>query len=602
LTIMNIFKKNKESTKTQKLQDKSQQSKNEHSNEKPKSNFFKKFHRREKSVVPIPKEVNFSSPVADKENNTNNSNNEEMKNENEKSKSKSKSKSKEKENQKEMKEQEHEHEDDHECEQEDNKILSQKEELALLFRGKYEYIGDLGSGSYGHVHEAKSLWDNGRSVAIGDRVAIKVVSRVFNNHIEAKRLLRELRILRTLGSHEAIVSLIDILPPKNIYNFKQVCLVFEYCETDLRKVIKSNQWFTDLHIQYILYQILLGLKYMHSAGIVHRDLKPANILINEDCSLRIADFGLSRTLYEDVNNNDDDNNNNNNDNHNNNNNKDNLLHVPDDHKDAYSSASDAESDISSLSQANNNNDDINHKIQKKNVKRLSKLKKKRPSREVTKHVQTRWYRAPEVILLEQEREKLCAVDMWSVGCILAELFQMKRNNLPLPNDFEPECQYLLRGPLFPGKSCFPLTAKDPFDYESRNDQLNIIFDMIGTPSNDEINKIKDNKAKKYLLSLEEKNGQDLKLLFPDENDKSLNLLSKLLQFDVDKRITVDEALEHPYLKKVRAKNAEQRHETAIFDFEDYNLSIDDLKQLILNEIFLYNPDFEEHDINNNNDN
>jgi len=58
------------------------------------------------------------------------------------------------------------------------------------------------------------------------------------------------------------------------------------------------------------------------------------------------------------------------------------------------------------------------------------------NRQLTKHVVTRWYRAPEVILLEQQREKVCAVDMWSVGCILAELFQMKRTNLPLPDQIE----------------------------------------------------------------------------------------------------------------------------------------------------------------------
>jgi len=49
----------------------------------------------------------------------------------------------------------------------------------------------------------------------------------------------------------------------------------------------------------MLYQILLGLKYMHSAGIVHRDLKPANILINEDCTIKICDYGLARGFNED---------------------------------------------------------------------------------------------------------------------------------------------------------------------------------------------------------------------------------------------------------------------------------------------------------------
>jgi len=294
--------------------------------------FLKNFNVVKKSAVPIPKDVNFSSPVADND-----------------------------------KDNDNDHED-HSCEQDQKKPLSQQEQIELLFRGRYKYIGELGSGSYGHVHEAKSLWDNGRSVAINDRVAIKVVGRVFNNHIEAKRLLRELRILRTLGNHEAIVSLHDILPPLDIQNFKEVCLVFEYCETDLRKVIKSNQWFSDLHIQYIVYQILLGLKYMHSAGIAHRDLKPANILINEDCSLRIADFGLSRTLYEE---------------HEDetldqsppqlqSNSSNNNLIVPSslDEKDNGYISSDVESDVSKDSDQkennnNNNNNNVVSKVQKK---------------------------------------------------------------------------------------------------------------------------------------------------------------------------------------------------------------------------------------------
>ena len=78
-------------------------------------------------------------------------------------------------------------------------------------------------------------------------------------------------------------------------------LVFDFMDTDLSKIIRSNQYMTTGHVQFILYQILLGLKYVHSAHVIHRDLKPANILVScVDCSVKIADFGLSRVVGPEV--------------------------------------------------------------------------------------------------------------------------------------------------------------------------------------------------------------------------------------------------------------------------------------------------------------
>jgi len=65
-------------------------------------------------------------------------------------------------------------------------------------------------------------------------------------------------------------------------------------ETDLEGIIRSEQPLTDDHTQFFLYQILRGLKYMHSAGILHRDLKPRKLLVNSNCDLKICDFGLAR--------------------------------------------------------------------------------------------------------------------------------------------------------------------------------------------------------------------------------------------------------------------------------------------------------------------
>jgi len=118
---------------------------------------------------------------------------------------------------------------------------------------------------------------------------------VFDDEIDCKRILRELYLLAQLkNSH--IVSLFDIIEPVDPATFSTVYLVLNLSESDLKKVIKSAIYLEQKHISTVIYNLLCGLKYLHSASIVHRDLKPANVLINEDCSVQIADFGLSRSL------------------------------------------------------------------------------------------------------------------------------------------------------------------------------------------------------------------------------------------------------------------------------------------------------------------
>ena len=82
----------------------------------------------------------------------------------------------------------------------------------------------------------------------------------------------------------------------------------------------------------------------------------------------------------------------------------------------------------------------------KNSKTAKISKKMTLSKELTKHVVTRWYRAPEVILMNEYYSY--SIDMWSVGCIMAELLSMMKENFPDP---------FSRVPLFPGKSCYPLS-------------------------------------------------------------------------------------------------------------------------------------------------
>jgi len=198
-------------------------------------------------------------------------------------------------------EQHDDEDDDHDCEEEKHNDkpswLKYFDKDELL--GKYEPIRELGKGSYGVVFEGKTLIEANK-LQVGTRVAIKKVRRVFVTETDAKRLLRELRILRILRNHHSIVRLYDIIPPKDPNNFLTLTLVFEFVDADLGKIFRTNQFFSQLHVQYMLYQILLGLLYMHSAGICHRDLKPANILINEDCTIKICDFGLARGFNEEL--------------------------------------------------------------------------------------------------------------------------------------------------------------------------------------------------------------------------------------------------------------------------------------------------------------
>ncbi len=71
----------------------------------------------------------------------------------------------------------------------------------------------------------------------------------------------------------------------------------EYMQSDLKKLIRSSLHLETYHIQKVMYNMLAAVKYLHDSRVLHRDLKPANVLINEDCSIKICDFGLARSIW-----------------------------------------------------------------------------------------------------------------------------------------------------------------------------------------------------------------------------------------------------------------------------------------------------------------
>ncbi|WOK92758.1 mitogen-activated protein kinase 2 [Canna indica] len=162
-----------------------------------------------------------------------------------------------------------------------------------LFEVTAKYVPPLrpiGRGAYGIVCAAVNSQTR-------EEVAIKKIGNAFDNRIDAKRTLREIKLLRHMD-HENVIAIKDIIRPPNKENFNDVYIVYELMDTDLHQIIRSNQQLTDDHCQFFLYQLLRGLKYVHSAKVLHRDLKPSNLLLNANCDLKIGDFGLARTTSE----------------------------------------------------------------------------------------------------------------------------------------------------------------------------------------------------------------------------------------------------------------------------------------------------------------
>ena len=350
---------------------------------------------------------------------------------------------------------------------------------------KYEFIKRLGQGAYGVVCSCLDKDTN-------KKVAIKKIPNAFEDLIDAKRIVREIKLLHFF-KHKNIIALVDVAKPESKTGFDDIYFATELMETDLHKVIYSKQNLTDAHIQYFIYQILTGTYYMHSANVVHRDLKPSNILVNKDCGVKICDLGLGRGGITDDNN-------------------------------------------------------SNEKDNKKAIK----------DENLTEYVITRWYRAPEVILCPSEYTK--AVDVWSIGCIFAEL----------------------------------LGRKAIFQGEHSLDQIQKITAVLGSPTAEDLDFISKPEAKEFILKLPKKSKKKFSDLYKGANPVALDLLEKMLTFHPKKRITIKECLEHPYFTDIRDQEAETTAEKPFdWSFDEVELTKENLQKMIYEESLNFHKENEE---------
>lgn len=390
----------------------------------------------------------------------------------------------------------------------------------------YEVLRQIGTGSFSTVWEAIHI-------ATGEQVAIKHITHLFDDKSNCLRFLREISILGSLN-HPNVMKLKSLIRPKDLDSFNELYIVTEFARSDLRRLIKSPVHLEEDQIQMIIYNILCAVKFMHSKNVLHRDLKPANILLNDDLEIKICDFGLSRCV-------------------------------------TWSKT--LSSNFSARTTGENFYEQVSSMIY------ITSKNLKVSEGELTSHVTTRWYRAPEVILLEKQYSK--PIDVWSIGCTIAELSEMLVKN---------KHNYIDRSSLLPGRSCYPLspiTKPPPGKIENPN-QLSLILEFTGTPTDEDISFLTDSKSIKYLRSFKKCHGKNISDILPHTHSAILQLLENMLKFDPRQRITIEDALAHPYFDSIRDPDKESSFDSVLnLEFESEDIGIEELRYYMVQEILKY---------------
>ncbi|KAL0062105.1 mitogen activated protein kinase [Marasmius tenuissimus] len=320
---------------------------------------------------------------------------------------------------------------------------------------QYQVLDVVGEGAYGIVCSAVHR-------PSGRKVAIKKIAP-FDHSMFCLRTLRELKLLKFLseaGVSENIISILDIIKPPSLDAFKEVYRMFalpvlpllnELIATYVPEIVIQELMETDMH-RVIRTQ---DLSDDHAQYFVYQTLRALKALHSADVIHR--DLKPSNLLL-------------------------------------------------------NANCDL--KVCDFGLARSVKTAEPSGTETgfMTEYVATRWYRAPEIMLTFKQYTK--AIDVWSVGCILAEMLSGK--------------------PLFPGR-----------DYHH---QLTLILDVLGTPTLDEFYAITTRRSRDYIRALPFRKKRPFSQIFPNANPLAIDFLTKTLTFDPKKRITVEDALAHPYLE------------------------------------------------------